>query len=94
MDNDLFGYSPIVEREPIHWPAGARVAFYVGLMSSRRGRGPSSGPRRAGTASDGDRQLESMARNRDRGTPQGKMPVRAGPWGVKAAAPSCARKFG
>lgn len=31
MDNDLFDYSPIVEREPIHWPDGARVAFYVGL---------------------------------------------------------------
>jgi allantoinase len=27
----LFDYSPIVEREPIHWPGGARVAFYVGL---------------------------------------------------------------
>ncbi|MFF4953436.1 polysaccharide deacetylase family protein [Streptomyces chattanoogensis] len=31
MDNQLFDYSPIVEREPIHWPEGARVAFYVGL---------------------------------------------------------------
>jgi len=31
MDADLFDYSPIVEREPIHWPGGARVAFYVGL---------------------------------------------------------------
>ncbi|MFH8347541.1 polysaccharide deacetylase family protein [Streptomyces sp. NPDC018045] len=31
MDNELFDYSPIVEREPIHWPDGARVAFYVGL---------------------------------------------------------------
>jgi peptidoglycan/xylan/chitin deacetylase (PgdA/CDA1 family) len=31
MDNDLYGYSPIVEREPIRWPGGARVAFYVGL---------------------------------------------------------------
>jgi peptidoglycan/xylan/chitin deacetylase (PgdA/CDA1 family) len=31
MDNELFDYSPIVEREPIHWPNGARVAFYVGL---------------------------------------------------------------
>ncbi|MEU4204975.1 polysaccharide deacetylase family protein [Streptomyces sp. NPDC039022] len=31
MDNELFDYSPIVEREPIHWPGGARVAFYVGL---------------------------------------------------------------
>ncbi|MEU5212452.1 polysaccharide deacetylase family protein [Streptomyces sp. NPDC020742] len=31
MDNQLFDYSPIVEREPLHWPDGARVAFYVGL---------------------------------------------------------------
>ncbi|WP_381796801.1 polysaccharide deacetylase family protein [Streptomyces niveus] len=31
MDNQLFGYSPITERPPIHWPGGARVAFYVGL---------------------------------------------------------------
>ena len=31
MDNDLFDYTPIVEREPIHWPGGARVAFYLGL---------------------------------------------------------------
>lgn len=31
MDNALYDYSPIVEREPIQWPGGARVAFYVGL---------------------------------------------------------------
>ena len=31
MDNELYDYSPITEREPIRWPAGARVAFYVGL---------------------------------------------------------------
>ena len=31
MDNELFDYSPITEREPIHWPGDARVAFYVGL---------------------------------------------------------------
>ncbi|WP_234440482.1 hypothetical protein [Streptomyces rimosus] len=31
MDNQLFDYSPIVEREPIQWPGGARIAFYVGL---------------------------------------------------------------
>jgi len=31
MDNELYPYSPIVEREPIRWPGGARVAFYVGL---------------------------------------------------------------
>ncbi|WP_030613508.1 polysaccharide deacetylase family protein [Streptomyces sclerotialus] len=31
MDNQLYDYSPIVEREPIRWPGGARVAFYVGL---------------------------------------------------------------
>jgi allantoinase len=31
MENDLYDYRPIVEREPIRWPGGARVAFYVGL---------------------------------------------------------------
>lgn len=31
MDNDLYDYSPIVERPPISWPNGARLAFYVGL---------------------------------------------------------------
>ncbi|WP_406234715.1 polysaccharide deacetylase family protein [Nocardia sp. NBC_01009] len=31
MDNELFDYSPIVDRAPIHWPGDARVAFYVGL---------------------------------------------------------------
>ena len=31
MDNDLYEYSPITEREPIHWPDDARVAFYLGL---------------------------------------------------------------
>jgi allantoinase len=31
MDIELFDYSPIVDREPIRWPGGARVAFYVGL---------------------------------------------------------------
>lgn len=31
MDNALYDYSPIVERPPIRWPNGARVAFYVGL---------------------------------------------------------------
>lgn len=30
-DVTLFDYSPITEREPIHWPDGKRVAFYVGL---------------------------------------------------------------
>ncbi len=30
-DITLFDYSPITEREPIHWPDGKRVAFYVGL---------------------------------------------------------------
>jgi allantoinase len=28
---DVLDYSPIVERESIRWPGGARVAFYVGL---------------------------------------------------------------
>ncbi|MCX4832305.1 polysaccharide deacetylase family protein [Streptomyces sp. NBC_01016] len=31
MDNELYDYSPITEREPVRWPNGARVAFYVGL---------------------------------------------------------------
>ncbi|MEU6186507.1 polysaccharide deacetylase family protein [Nocardia sp. NPDC047038] len=31
MDNELFEYSPIVDRPPLRWPGGARVAFYVGL---------------------------------------------------------------
>jgi allantoinase len=31
MDNQLFTYSPIVDRPPIRWPNGARVAFYLGL---------------------------------------------------------------
>ncbi|MEV0614598.1 polysaccharide deacetylase family protein [Nonomuraea sp. NPDC050404] len=31
MRNELFDYSPIIEREPVAWPDGARVAFYVGL---------------------------------------------------------------
>lgn len=28
---DLYDYSPIVEREPLEWPGGARLAVYVGL---------------------------------------------------------------
>lgn len=31
MRNELYDYSPIVDRAPIAWPDGARVAFYVGL---------------------------------------------------------------
>lgn len=31
MENRLYDYSPITEREPIRWPDGAKVAFYVGL---------------------------------------------------------------
>jgi hypothetical protein len=31
VDNELYSYSPIVEREPMTFPGGARVAFYVGL---------------------------------------------------------------
>jgi allantoinase len=31
VDNALYDYSPIVEREPVRWPGDARVAFYVGL---------------------------------------------------------------
>ncbi len=29
-DNELFDYSPIVDRPPLRWPGGARVAFYLG----------------------------------------------------------------
>lgn len=31
MDNTLYIYSPIVNRPPLVWPQGARVAFYIGL---------------------------------------------------------------
>jgi allantoinase len=31
MQNTLYDYSPITERAPIHWPGGAKVAFYIGL---------------------------------------------------------------
>jgi allantoinase len=31
MDNQLYGYSPIVSRPKLAWPNGARVAFYIGL---------------------------------------------------------------
>jgi allantoinase len=31
MDNKLYEYSAIVDREPIRWPDDARVAFYLGL---------------------------------------------------------------
>ncbi|MEV0587459.1 polysaccharide deacetylase family protein [Nonomuraea sp. NPDC050310] len=31
MKNELYGYSPIIDRPAITWPGGARVAFYVGL---------------------------------------------------------------
>lgn len=31
MDNELYGFSPIVDRPVIEWPGGKRVAFYVGL---------------------------------------------------------------
>ncbi|MGH3678971.1 MAG: polysaccharide deacetylase family protein [Natronosporangium sp.] len=31
MHNELYDYSPIVDRRPLRWPGGARVAFYVGL---------------------------------------------------------------
>lgn len=31
LDNELYDYSPITERERFSWPGGARVAFYVGL---------------------------------------------------------------
>ncbi len=31
IENELYDYSPIVERPPVRWPGDARVAFYVGL---------------------------------------------------------------
>jgi peptidoglycan/xylan/chitin deacetylase (PgdA/CDA1 family) len=31
MENELYDYSPIVDRRRIAWPNGARVAFYIGL---------------------------------------------------------------
>lgn len=31
MDQQLYRYSPIVERDPLRWPDGKRVAFYLGL---------------------------------------------------------------
>jgi peptidoglycan/xylan/chitin deacetylase (PgdA/CDA1 family) len=31
MDNELYEYSPIVDRPALRWPNGARVAFYIGL---------------------------------------------------------------
>jgi peptidoglycan/xylan/chitin deacetylase (PgdA/CDA1 family) len=31
LSPELFEYSPIVQRPPLAWPGGARVAFYVGL---------------------------------------------------------------
>lgn len=31
MDNQLYAYSPIIDRPRLEWPGGKRVAFYVGL---------------------------------------------------------------
>lgn len=31
MDNKLYDYSPIIDRAPLHWPEGKKVAFYLGL---------------------------------------------------------------
>lgn len=31
MDNSLYDDSPIVDRPPLHWPGGARIAFYVAV---------------------------------------------------------------
>lgn len=31
MDNELYRYSPVVDRPRLEWPNGARIAFYVGL---------------------------------------------------------------
>jgi peptidoglycan/xylan/chitin deacetylase (PgdA/CDA1 family) len=31
VDNQLYSYSPIVNRPPLKWPNGARIAFYIGF---------------------------------------------------------------
>ncbi len=31
MEQELYPYWPIVQRPPVRWPGGARVAFYVGV---------------------------------------------------------------
>jgi len=31
MDNQLYEYSPIIDRPRLEWPNGARVAFWIGL---------------------------------------------------------------
>lgn len=31
MDNRLYDYSPIIDRAPLQWPTGKKVAFYLGL---------------------------------------------------------------
>ena len=31
MDNQLYGYSPIIHRPKLEWPDNARVAFWIGL---------------------------------------------------------------
>ncbi len=31
MDNPLYDYSPIIDRPPLSWPNGARLALYLGL---------------------------------------------------------------
>jgi len=31
LENQLYAYSPIIDRPPLHFPEGARVAFWVGL---------------------------------------------------------------
>jgi hypothetical protein len=55
MDVDLYDYTPIVARDRIQWPDGARVAFYVAVHRallgppSRRSREP--GDRPVGTLS-------------------------------------------
>ncbi|MGW5106017.1 polysaccharide deacetylase family protein [Nocardia sp. NPDC004123] len=31
MTNEIYDYTPITERQPVQWPDGKRVAFYLGL---------------------------------------------------------------
>lgn len=50
-ENELYDYSPIVDREPITWPGGARVAFYIGLNVEHFHLGKPSTSINAATAS-------------------------------------------
>lgn len=47
MDNELYGYSPICDRQPMHFPGGRSLAFYIGLNVEHfhiDARGPGAEP--------------------------------------------------